>query len=50
MNKIKICTPKIGLINNIGTPPNYPKNTHLQLQTQAQTYIYIININQQCTQ
>ena len=26
MNKIKISTTEIILINNIGTPPNYPRN------------------------
>ena len=31
MNKIKTSTPKISLINNIGTPPNYPSKYTLSI-------------------
>ena len=31
MNKIKIITPKISLINDIGSPPNYPRKYTLSI-------------------
>ena len=31
MNKIKISTPRISLINNIGNPSNYPKKYTLEM-------------------
>ena len=31
MNEIKMSTPKISLIDNIGTPPNYPRKYTLAI-------------------
>ena len=40
MNKIKINTPKISLINNIGTPPNSPRKYTLEIaDSGAKQYI-----------
>ena len=42
MNKIKTSTPKISLINNIGTPPNSPRKYTLEI-ADSSANIHIFN-------